>query len=578
MIKKKLKSIFMMLIMLVNMIGEGAVFAAQNKRGGNKKTVDNGIYVIESLVGEGKVLDICGAEKTDGAKLHIWDESKNSLNQVFYIDKNEDGSYAIESLHAEMFLGTKDKNRDVKQFNPSFKENYKWEINLKNDDEYELKLKSNKLSLDVSGGKSQNGTKLQLWESNNTNAQRFRLHKIGIKDTSLIDELHKKMVLRREQSKLEALSLESKIDKITKYMVSHFEKLKIVHISQEVGKIEKGAFEDCKSIETVLCSPKMLKGFDKSKIKTLVILDGIKKLEKKDFHGLENLENIALPESVEKIEKGTFDNFKNIKELKCDPKWFEYFNRTKIEELEKLRAEIIKDNGIKDNENIQNQIDYFKEKIEILENRLAELGVTQDKKNANNNEKLEGIEQLKKLEKETEELLAKYINKCKENEEKLYRQIIENGVETALKNGKYKTEELVFENNKKVESQTTIEGIVKSDAQNKKYVKYAKEILKNLERNNIKENNSQKKSLDNISEKISYIFKKIKDTYGIKPYPVQVMTVLRLSDEILNGKNTIAEVKTGEGIGAIKVWSQGRYRNINRGTCQKRQRKSKKIL
>ena len=154
---------------------------------------------------------------------------------------------------------------------------------------------------------------------------------------------------------------------------------------------------------------------------TLVILGGIKNLEKKDFQGLENLEALSLPESVEKIEKGTFDNFKNIKELKCDPKWFEYFNRTKIEKLEKLRAEIIKDNGIKDNENIQNQIDYFKEKIEILENRLAELGVTQDKKNANNNEKLEGIERLKKLEKEAEELLAKYINKCKENEEKLYR-------------------------------------------------------------------------------------------------------------------------------------------------------------
>ena len=414
----------MMLIMLVNIIGEGAVFAAQNKCDGNKKTVDNGIYVIESLVGEGKVLDICGGEKKDGAKLHIWELSNNlsnSLNQIFYIDKNEDGSYAIESLHAEMFLGIKEKCRDVKQFNPSFNDNYKWEINLKNNDEYELKLKSNKLNLDVCEGKSQNGTKLQLWESNNTNAQRFRLHKIGIKDTSLIDELHKKMELRREQSKLEEISLESKMDKITKYMASHFEKLKIVHISQEVGKIEKGAFEDCKSIETVLCSPKMLKGFDKSKIKTLVILDGIKKLEKKDFHGLENLENIALPESVEKIEKGTFDNFKNIKELKCDPKWFEYFNRTKIEKLEKLRAEIIKDNGIKDNENIQNQIDYFKEKIEILENRLAELGVTRDKKNANNNEKLEGIEQLKKLEKETEELLAKYINKCKENEEKLYR-------------------------------------------------------------------------------------------------------------------------------------------------------------
>ena len=145
MIKNKLKSIFMMLIMLVNIIGEGAVFAAQNKRGGNKKIIDNGIYVIESLVGEGKVLDICGAEKIDGAKLHIWDESKNSLNQVFYIDKNEDGSYAIMACHSGMFLGVKDQERNVKQYNPSFKENYKWEIVLKNNGEYELKLKSNKL-------------------------------------------------------------------------------------------------------------------------------------------------------------------------------------------------------------------------------------------------------------------------------------------------------------------------------------------------------------------------------------------------------------------------------------------------
>lgn len=97
------------------------------------------------------------------------------------------------------------------------------------------------------------------------------------------------MELRREQSKLEEISLESKMDKITKYIVSHFDKLKVVAISQEVKEIEEGAFEGTKSIETVLCSPKMLKGFDKSNIKTLIILDGIKNLEKRIFMGLKIL-------------------------------------------------------------------------------------------------------------------------------------------------------------------------------------------------------------------------------------------------------------------------------------------------
>lgn len=537
-----------MLIVLLNMISQTVIFATQNKGSGNKKTLENGLYVIESLVGKRKVLDICGADKTDGAKLHIWEESKNlgnSLNQVFYIDKNEDGSYVIVSLHAEMFLGAKDTSKDVKQFNPSFRDNYKWEINLKNNNAYEFKLKSKKLSLDVCEGSNQNGTKLQLWEPNNTRAQRFRLHKIGLKDTKLIEEMHRDIALRREQSKLEALSLKGKINKITKYMVSHFEKLKAIHISQEVEEIEEGAFNQCESIETVLCNPKMLKGFEKSSIKTLVILEGTKSIEKKDFQGLENLESIVIPESVEKIEKGTFEKFNHIRELKCEPKWFEYFNRSKTEDLEKLKTEVIKNNGIEEQENIQNQINYFKEKIEVLESKLTEFGTNE--KNISNNENLEGIDLLKKLEKETERLLEKYISKCKENEEKLHKQIIESSVKTTLKNEQYRTENLIFGETKKRESQATIEEIVRFDVQNKKYEKYAQEILGNIEKKDFELNETQEKSLENISKEISYIFKKLKDTYGIKPYPTQVMTVLRLSDEILNGKNTIAEVKTGEG-------------------------------
>lgn len=211
-------------------------------------------------------------KKEDGANLQIWEASENlgnSLNQLFYIDRNEDGSYSILSLHASKFLGVKEEeNKEVKQYNPSFRDNCKWEISAKNNDEYELKLKSSGLSLDVCEGKNQNGTRLHLWESNNTKAQRFRLHKLDI-EYATSNEIHEMIDVRRNQSKLEEIQLEGGIEKVTKYMVSHFEKLKTVYISTEVSEIEEGAFSDCKSIEAVWCEPKMLKGFDKSGIKTI---------------------------------------------------------------------------------------------------------------------------------------------------------------------------------------------------------------------------------------------------------------------------------------------------------------------
>ena len=536
----------MMLIVLLNMVSQIAIFASEQK-----STIRNGIYVIESLVGKGKVLDICGGEKADGVKLHIWDKTEklgSSLNQLFYIDKNEDGSYVIMPLNSEMFLGVKEEeNKEVKQYNPSFKDNFRWEINEKSNGEYELKLKSNGLNLDVCEGKNENGTKLRLWESNNTKAQRFRLYELDIKDKKLIDGIHKVVDVRRDESKLKKISLEGETGKITKYMVSHFEGLEMVYIPLEVSEIEEGAFSDCKSIEAVLCDPKMLKGFDKSGIKTVVVPDGVKTLEKKDFQGLKNLKNIKLPESIEEIEEGTFENFKNIKGLCCNPKWFKCFNRAKVEELEKLKLEIIKSKGMENPEDIQHQIECYKEKIKILKDKLNQLGVKLDEITTKNNEKLSGAELLKKLKDKTESLTKKYIDKSVETDRKLYEELIEDNVKTIEKNNNYKTEELSFEEKGNSGSQTTVEEIVKFDGNNKKYAKYAKEILQNLENGIESKNGFRKKSLDSISKEINDILKKIKDTYGITPYPVQVMTALRLSDEILNGRNTIAEVKTGEG-------------------------------
>ena len=54
-------------------------------------------------------------------------------------------------------------------------------------------------------------------------------------------------------------------------------------------------------------------------------------------------------------------------------------------------------------------------------------------------------------------------------------------------------------------------------------------------------------SLENIGMKVSNVCREVKRKFGMTPHPVQVMTVLRLADDILNDRGSIAEVKTGEG-------------------------------
>ncbi|MCL2311672.1 MAG: hypothetical protein FWC41_04160, partial [Firmicutes bacterium] len=100
------------------------------------------------------------------------------------------------------------------------------------------------------------------------------------------------------------------------------------------------------------------------------------------------------------------------------------------------------------------------------------------------------------------------------------------------------------------EKTMTIEELVRLDGTNSKYAKYVRNILSNINKENFSVTSGDSKDLGNISNKLSEIFHKIKSHDGRIPYPVQVLTVLRLADEILNNhsnKGTVAEVKAGEG-------------------------------
>ena len=100
---------------------------------------------------------------------------------------------------------------------------------------------------------------------------------------------------------------------------------------------------------------------------------------------------------------------------------------------------------------------------------------------------------------------------------------------------------------------TSIKDLEIFDPINKKYSNYIKEIIKTCESKIMKNLLNTKNSLEGISKRIGEICQKIRINSKIKfiPHTVQILSILRLADSIINKEGTkkgaIAEIKTGEG-------------------------------
>lgn len=104
--------------------------------------MDNGYYKISSLVDLTKVIDVASSSIKAGTNALLY-EDKSTYNQEWIIKKTEDGYYNIISNCGGQYL-------------------------------------------DVTGGKKENGTNIQLWPYNNGNAQKFKFIKSEEK-TRVID-------------------------------------------------------------------------------------------------------------------------------------------------------------------------------------------------------------------------------------------------------------------------------------------------------------------------------------------------------------------------------------------------------
>lgn len=149
-----------------------------------KKTIEDGIYKIN--LKNNKVFDIDGGKFNACANLQTWANS-NVQQQKFRIKYNDDGTYTISAIHSAKALDVQNGGTalytNIWQYDVNGTDNQKWVIEDRGNGYYNIISKANGLYVDISGGLSNNdGTNIQLYYDNDSDAQQFRFTQINIID------------------------------------------------------------------------------------------------------------------------------------------------------------------------------------------------------------------------------------------------------------------------------------------------------------------------------------------------------------------------------------------------------------
>ena len=142
--------------------------------------IQQGIYTIQAMIGSNMVLDISGGSSANGANAQLY--SKNSSTaQQFVIYPVGQSYYSIRNVASGKVLDVKDGSMvagaNVQQWDWNGSKAQKWRFVDAGNGYYYIQSACNGLYLDVSGGSSKNGTNIQVYTANKSNAQKFKLVK-----------------------------------------------------------------------------------------------------------------------------------------------------------------------------------------------------------------------------------------------------------------------------------------------------------------------------------------------------------------------------------------------------------------
>lgn len=148
-------------------------FVKQDDNKGTK-TIDNGIYLIESSADTSKTLEIPRSSLVTGEQLGVWNKN-STVNQKFEFTYRDNGYYTISAVHSDKYLdisgGSKNDGAEVIQWNYHGGNNQQWKIQDAGNGYFNIISRCNGLYLTI------DGTSVKTCKENASLVQKFKLEK-----------------------------------------------------------------------------------------------------------------------------------------------------------------------------------------------------------------------------------------------------------------------------------------------------------------------------------------------------------------------------------------------------------------
>lgn len=140
--------------------------------------LEDGAYSIKASVGSNKSVDISGGSWNAGANAQTWD-SNGTGAQRFYFHRDSDGYYVISVVGTGKVLDVSSAQfmpgGNIQQWNYNGTDAQRWAICKNDDDTFTFVNKANGLAMDIAGAYAGNGGNLNTYRQNGTKAQRFSI-------------------------------------------------------------------------------------------------------------------------------------------------------------------------------------------------------------------------------------------------------------------------------------------------------------------------------------------------------------------------------------------------------------------
>ncbi|MCD7892194.1 MAG: RICIN domain-containing protein [Erysipelotrichaceae bacterium] len=171
--KNNLKKCFVTLLAIISILNVSILPSYAD----DSVNMANGVYVIYTALSSKKVVDVYNYSSSDGTNIQLYDS--NSTNaQTFLVSKLSDGWYKIANANGKVLdvaNGSKKSGTNVRLYTYNGSDAQKWKFYSSGKSGYYYIKNKLGCVLDVSGGKTSNGTNICVYTKNASNAQKWKL-------------------------------------------------------------------------------------------------------------------------------------------------------------------------------------------------------------------------------------------------------------------------------------------------------------------------------------------------------------------------------------------------------------------